>query len=90
MRARREGCIGCSSTVQKPALADTDYGAFCGMGGEGVGLAEEERIAPMEYCGVRESGALHVLLDVRDTTQFGICHLRGSWSGLSMCARVCI
>lgn len=81
IRARRAGCPGCSPAVERTALADTDYVAFCGVEAEGVRLTPDERVAPVDYRGVRESGAPHVLLDVRDPTQFGICHLRGSWSG---------
>lgn len=90
MRARRTGCPGCSPAAERTALADTDYVAFCGADAEGVRLAPEERVAPVEYRSVRESGASHVLLDVRDPTQFGICHLRGSWSGFPSCVCMCV
>lgn len=78
MRARRAACIGCAGV--RGALAAKDYSRACAPV---RGLAPEERVAAREYRELRlqgEEGARHVLLDVRDRTQFGICHLRGSCS----------
>lgn len=83
MRARRRGCPGCGGTA--PA---TDYAVLCAPTAV---LAPEERVAADEYRELRARGAEHVLLDVRDQTQYALCHLHGSWSEwCPVCVCVCV
>lgn len=83
MRGRRDGCPGCSGIPQ-----DFDYTTMCAPP-EAPGLAPEERVDAQEYRELRSAGADHVLLDVRDKTQFALCHLSGSLSECPACACVC-
>ncbi|KAL7273127.1 hypothetical protein RUND412_004036 [Rhizina undulata] len=92
MRGRREKCVSCGRpedagevvTAESIARGLTDYVAFCGGGGagpgeeEGLGLRGGERVGVDEYREVRERGREHLLVDVRDRVQFGICRLEGS------------
>lgn len=88
MRGRRAACVACgepadaAEKITREAMEEglVDHMAFCrGRGGVGV-LAEGERVGVGEYWNVRGEGRRHVLLDVRDSTQFGICSLEGSLS----------
>lgn len=82
MRPRRKGCPGCNGTA--PA---TDYVALCAP--PAAVLTPEERVAAPEYRELRERGDDHALLDVRDPTQYALCHLPGSWSECPVCVCVC-
>ncbi|CAZ85497.1 unnamed protein product [Tuber melanosporum] len=85
MRGRKEGCVSCGSPeraekITRESIEDgrMDYVAFCG-GRVGVQVLHEgERVSVAEYQEVVDSGVDHLLLDVRDETQFGICQLAGS------------
>ncbi|KAG0644178.1 hypothetical protein HOY80DRAFT_1013691 [Tuber brumale] len=86
MRGRKEGCISCGSPerveekITRESIEDgrMDYVAFCG-GRAGVQVLQGgERVSVAEYKKVVDSGVDHLLLDVRDETQFGICQLAGS------------
>lgn len=79
MRARREGCPGCSGVPW-----EFDYATVCAQP-DVPGLAPEERVDAQEYRELRKSGADHVLLDVRDRTQFALCHLSESLSECPVC-----
>lgn len=88
MRGRRAGCVACGEPdapqkkITKEAMEDgrMDYIAFCGILDPVNLLKPDERVSVMEYKRVRQSGQPHMLIDVRDKTQFGICHLSGSLS----------
>ncbi|CUS08503.1 unnamed protein product [Tuber aestivum] len=88
MRGRKAGCVACGSperveekiTRESIESGRMDYVAFCG-GSAGVRVLQpDERVSVAEYKRVMDSGVEHLLLDVRDRTQFGICQLAGSLS----------
>lgn len=74
MRMRRVGCPGCCG------MSEGRYDATACAQPKAPVLAPEERVDAQEYRELRSRGVDHVLLDVRDTTQFDLCHLSGSWS----------
>ena len=56
-----------------------DYQQFCGMGrGENTMSTENLEITPAAYAELRESGAAHLLLDVREPFELGICQIAGN------------
>jgi len=92
MRGKKAGCAACGSPerveekITREGIEDgrMDYVAFCG-GMAGVReLKEDERVSVAEYKRVVDRGVEHLLLDVRDKTQFGICQLAGSLSEFSL------
>lgn len=89
LRARRpDGCAACSGlgaiTRESMLSGSLDYVAFCGMTSPINLLPPEARISASDFADLRPDGS-HVLIDVRDETQFTICALRGSlnvpWTG---------
>ena len=82
LRPKRPDCFACSAkaglTLESLATGSMDYVAFCGSTTSSIVLSPEERVEAQEYAKLRESGRKHVLLDVRDKTQFDICHIEGS------------
>lgn len=88
MRTRRKDCAVCSSkatvTAQSLSSGSQDYVAFCGAASSPKALPSESRITAAEYATLLNDGS-HLLIDVRDPTQFGICSLDGSinvpWNG---------
>lgn len=88
MREKKLGCVSCGNpedredkiTRESIESGKTDHVAFCGSL-RTVGLLKpEERVGVEEYKRVVDDGRDHILLDVRDKTQFGICRLEGSSS----------
>ncbi|PWW80213.1 hypothetical protein C7212DRAFT_273861 [Tuber magnatum] len=86
MRGRKAECVACGSperaeekiTRESIEGGRMDYVAFCG-GRVGVRVLQaDERVSVAEYKRVMDSGVEHLLLDVRERTQFGICQLAGS------------
>src|SRR5271154_7017076 len=77
MRPRKKNCIACGENpiMSTETIANTDYKVICNRV-----VPEEisERITVKEYSQLR--GEDHVLIDVRDKTQFGICSLPNSLS----------
>lgn len=82
LRGRRPDCFACSSTaglsVESLESGSLDYVAFCGEVNPVTLLTPEERISPREYSAFREQRKPHILIDVREKTQFDICSLEGS------------
>lgn len=88
LRSRRKDCAVCSSqatiTVESLTSGSLDYIAFCGVTSPVKILSPESYISAAEYATLLNDGS-HLLIDVRDATQFGICSLDGSvnvpWNG---------
>ena len=88
LRSRRKDCAVCSSqaTITSESLTrgSLDYAAFCGVTSPINILPSESPITAAEYATLLNDGS-HVLIDVRDATQYGICALEGSvnvpWNG---------
>ena len=70
-------CPVCSA---KPTITQLiDYQQFCGMGrGESAVSTENLEITPAAYAELRESGKEHLLLDVREPFELGICQIDGN------------
>ncbi|EHB02257.1 Adenylyltransferase and sulfurtransferase MOCS3 [Heterocephalus glaber] len=78
LRRRRPDCVACG---ERPTVADLqDYEAFCGSSATDKCrplrlLSLEERISVTDYKRLLDSGAPHVLLDVRPQVEVDICRL---------------
>jgi adenylyltransferase/sulfurtransferase len=70
-------CPVCSA---KPTITHLiDYQQFCGMGrGEAAVDTANLEISPADYAALRESGTEHLLLDVREPFELGICQIEGN------------
>ena len=80
---RRQDCPSCSSkrTITEESLrsGSLDYVAFCGGRSSPNCLAAHQRISATDYRDVRSASAeRHLLIDVREKTQFDLAHLTGS------------
>lgn len=88
LRSRRKDCAVCSSqaTITSESLTSgsLDYVAFCGLTSPINILPAESQITAAEYATLLNDGS-HLLIDVRDATQYAICSLDGSvnvpWNG---------
>ena len=70
-------CPVCSANPTITQLID--YQQFCGMGrGESAVSTENLEITPAAYAELRESGKEHLLLDVREPFELGICQIDGN------------
>ena len=79
---KRARCIACSdaATITKESLASgsLDYTVFCGINKQIAVLDESERVKAKDVLESNHNGKIPLILDVRDATQFGICHIDGS------------
>ena len=90
LRGKRPNCIACSgtpTTVKDTLPLDlVDYTNFCGIKKSVNLLDREERISAKEMLRIQQDGKVPLILDVRDVTQFEICHINGSinipWSSI--------
>ncbi|MCJ1383899.1 Urmylation protein [Xylographa soralifera] len=83
LQAKRPRCPGCSTnrTITQDILnsGSIDYKVMCGILSPLEILSKDERIDVRELKNALDaSNKSHILLDVRDETQFGICNLEGS------------
>ncbi|MCJ1401313.1 Urmylation protein [Xylographa trunciseda] len=83
LRGKRLKCTGCSPsrTITKESLTSgsIDYEVMCGILSPLKILNEDERIDVRELKNALDTSSKpHILLDVRDEIQFGICNLEGS------------
>ena len=82
LRGKRPNCVACSK--QHVPIEDTsllklnDYTSFCGVKNPVDLLDPQERIGPKEMQQLQQDGNSPLILDVRETTQFDICHIDGS------------
>jgi adenylyltransferase/sulfurtransferase len=79
LRPRRAECAGCHADGLP---TQSEYDELCRGTGRCMERANDVRRVPevscSEYSSVRQRGAAHVLIDVRDRLQFGICALSGA------------
>ena len=80
---RRKDCLSCSSksiiTEESLKSGSLDYSAFCGVRLPPNLIPPDQRISVIEYKHLRSASAKpHVLVDVREKTQFGLAHLKDS------------
>jgi adenylyltransferase/sulfurtransferase len=70
-------CPVCSA---KPTITQLiDYQQFCGMGrGESAVNSDDLEISTTDYAALREAGKEHLLLDVREPFELGICQIEGN------------
>lgn len=85
LRGKRPNCLSCSSlaTIDRQSLASgsLDYAAFCGTTSPVSVLPNEERISAQEYREiVKDASKVHTLIDVREKTQYDLCHLENSFN----------
>ncbi|EPS29268.1 hypothetical protein PDE_04217 [Penicillium oxalicum 114-2] len=93
IRSRRANCAVCSAeatvTLDTITSGSTDYVFFCGSANPPALLGRDERISALKYKELvsrAESSSdkspsskdRHMIIDVRDKTQFGICNLENS------------
>ncbi|KAL2099131.1 hypothetical protein ACEWY4_005611 [Coilia grayii] len=78
LRPRQAGCAVCGENPSVTQLQD--YETFCGSAATDKCrrlnlLVKEQRITVQEYKSIVDSGAPHILLDVRPPVEVDICHL---------------
>ncbi|RKP04711.1 hypothetical protein THASP1DRAFT_20824, partial [Thamnocephalis sphaerospora] len=81
LRSRRLDCAVCGDSPSVTALID--YVQFCGApatdGASSISLlTKHEQVTCTAYADVRTRNVQHILLDVREPTQYDICSLPGS------------
>ena len=79
LRGRRPNCTVCSATpsITKESLrsGSLDYARFCGLTHPVAIFSPVERIAARELSSSLQQKDAPILIDVRDTVQFDLCHL---------------
>ncbi|MCJ1238534.1 Urmylation protein [Varicellaria rhodocarpa] len=83
LRGRRKGCMACSvdAKITRDTLATSGsiyYDTFCGTKSPVDLLSHTERITAKDAQTAQHNDSSPLILDVRDATQFGICHLENS------------
>lgn len=81
LRGRRADCAVCSSaatvTLETLQSGSTDYVQFCGSVNQPSVLSNHERISARQFQLIHDTKT-PMLVDVRDSVQFGICSLKNS------------
>lgn len=83
LRGKRPNCPSCSAsrsiTRQSLTSGSLDYVSFCGIAPPPNLLPIDERMSAKEFKErVKDGGMAHTLIDVREKTQYDICHLEDS------------
>ena len=79
MRGARDNCQACNNTLNNQAVKDYNYDAFCGLSCPVNILPPEERMEAKAYCDISPtSWPAPILVDVRDDTQYDMCHIDNS------------
>ncbi|MCJ1423459.1 Urmylation protein [Sticta canariensis] len=83
LRGKRPNCPSCSAsasiTSQSITSGSLDYSSFCGIAPAPNLLSMDERVSAREFKEkVKDRGISHTLVDVREKTQYDICHLENS------------
>lgn len=82
LRPKRPDCFACSSkaglTLESLSSGSMDYVAFCGAASPVKLVSPEEQISATDLAEAKANGRSHILLDVRDRTQYDICHIDDS------------
>ncbi|XP_065831242.1 adenylyltransferase and sulfurtransferase MOCS3-like [Oscarella lobularis] len=81
LRPKQKGCPVCGESPSVTQLVD--YVQFCGSSASDKAktlnlLPDEQRLSCKEYSTIRESLSPHILLDVREPSQYEICSLPNS------------
>ena len=76
MRGARDNCLACKNAADKRAVKEFDYDAFCGLSCPVNILPPDERMEAKAYRDISPaSGPVPILVDVRENTQFNMCHI---------------
>ena len=82
LRSRRPRCAACSIhatvTLDSIRTSTSQYLQLCGTRHPIDTLEGHQRISVEQYRDIREAGRKHVLVDVRETTHYGISNFSGS------------
>lgn len=83
LRGKRPNCPSCSAsatiTRQSFTSGSLNYASFCGIASPVKILSDEERISAQEYREiVKDTSKMHTLIDVREKTQYDLCHIEKS------------
>ena len=83
LRGKRPNCPSCSASasITSPVIisGSLDYNSFCGVAPALNLLSINERVSAKEFKEkVKDGGNAHTLVDVREKTQYDICHLEDS------------
>lgn len=81
MRGRRSDCAACgdaSDLTLERLKSSMDYVQFCGVKEPVKLLKPDERITAEDYARIAKEQRDHVLIDVREKEQFGLCSIPGS------------
>lgn len=82
LRKRSPACAVCGDAPTISFAQPVDYEAFCGSRANDkppstceIAAADDQRVSCQEYSAIVAASTPHILIDVRDSAQFGICHL---------------
>lgn len=83
LRGKRPNCPSCSASAsisrQSLSSGSLDYISFCGIAPPPNLLSIDERVSAKEFKEkIKDGGVAHTLVDVREKTQYDICHLEDS------------
>ena len=83
LRGKRPTCPSCSASasITRESLisGSLDYNSFCGIAPASNLLSIDGRVSAKEFKEkVKDRGIAHTLVDVREKTQYDICHLEDS------------
>ncbi|MCJ1462743.1 Urmylation protein [Pseudocyphellaria aurata] len=83
LRGQRSNCPSCSNsasiTRESLTSGSMDYLSFCGIASHPNLLPVDERMSAKEFKEkIIDRGVVHTLVDVREKTQYDICHLEDS------------
>ena len=76
MRGARDNCQACTNTANRRAVKDYDYDGFCGLSCPVNMLPLNERMEAKAYRDISPtSQPAPILVDVRENTQYDMCHI---------------
>ena len=76
MRGARENCQACANTANRNAVKEFDYDIFCGLSCPVNILPLDERMEAKAFSDISPtSRPAPILVDVREDTQFDMCHI---------------
>ena len=79
MRGAREHCLACTKMANEGQLQQYGYDTFCGLSRPVNILPPDERMEPKAYRSISPtSGPAPILVDVRESNQYDICHIENS------------
>ena len=80
LKGKRTDCISCSAnaTITRDSLifGSIDYVAFCGIATPPTILPDQDRISASDFAAIKQDQTTpHILIDVRESVEFGIAHI---------------